>query len=235
MVRGVLAPRSALPLMARALRHVLLLLVLPIRIEHAAFPRRPPCTATGSAYGLHKLLEPQNLALEHCKQQKWAGGGTCRPRSTCEAQPHMCPWHSISRSTSTHAQMQHAHVPRSPQMLTNSHSSTFSLHTHLTLQNRTCARARAHAYRRDLSVEPRATPPRARVAAHDRPETRRRSPPRPPRLPFPCVLPSRRGIRRSREIIRALSSGSFSWSSDCDFRNSWIFLLFPSHFYYQPP
>ena len=75
MVRGVPAPRSALPLTARPLRHVLSLLVLPIRLEHAAFPRRSSCTAIGAAYGLHKLVEPQKLALEHFKQQKWAGGG----------------------------------------------------------------------------------------------------------------------------------------------------------------
>ena len=85
MVRGVLAPRSALPFMARALRHILLLLVLPIRLEHASSLRRSSCTAIGAAYGLHKLVKPQKLALEHFKQQKWAGGGECRPRGTCEA------------------------------------------------------------------------------------------------------------------------------------------------------
>ena len=238
MVRGVVAPHRATPSMARTLRHFLLLHAVPILIETTASLRRASCTATGATYGPHQLLEYHQVAMEHCKQQIWTGGGTYHPRCTCEARPHICPWHSTSRFTSTHTRMQHAQVPRSPQMLTNSHSSTFSLHTHLTLQNRTWARARAHAYRRDLSIEPRATPPRARVTAHDCSVARIRLPPRPvrpTRLPFPCVLPSRRGIRRSREIIRALSSGSFSWSSDCDFRNSWVFLLFPSHFYYQPP
>ena len=238
MVRGVFAPQRATPSMARTLRHFLLLHAVPILFETTASLRRSSCTATGAKYDPHQLLEYHQVAMEHCKQQIWAGGGTYHPRCTCEARPHICPWHSTSRFTSTHTRMQHAQVPRTPQMPTNSHSCTLSLHTHHTLQNRTWARARAHASRRDLSIEPRAAPPRARVAEHDRSVARVRllpRPSRPARLPFPCVSPSRRGIRRSLGVFRALSSGSPSWSSDCDFRNSRVFLLFPSHFYYQPP
>ena len=135
MVRGVFAPQRATPSMARTLRHFLLLHAVPILIETTASLRRSSCTATGATYDPHQLLEPQKLALEHLQQQIWAGGGTCRPRGTCETQPHTCPWHSTSRFTSTHAQMQHAQLPSSPQNCTDGTSSTFSLHTHLTLQN----------------------------------------------------------------------------------------------------
>ena len=129
MVRGVFAPQRATPSMARTLRHILLLHAAPILFETTASLRRSSCTATGAKYDPHQLLKGHQVAMEHCKQQIWAGGGTYHPRCTCEARPHTCPWRPTSRFTSTRTRMQHAHVPRTPQMPTNSHSCTFSLHT----------------------------------------------------------------------------------------------------------
>ena len=72
MVRGVVAPRCALPSMARPLRHVLSLHAMPIHFENAASLLRSSCTATGTTYVSHQLLEHHLLALEHFQQQIWA-------------------------------------------------------------------------------------------------------------------------------------------------------------------